>query len=76
MVKDVLNKKLMAFLYGLMKKLPWLLGTGHIGRAFCEEFAELGGTCLLVDRDGVELEKLMVSLRKINGSTIVISFPI
>ena len=34
--------------------------TGHIGRAFCEEFAELGGTCLLVDRDGVELEKLMV----------------
>jgi len=42
--------------------------TGHIGRAFCEEFAELGGTCLLVDRDGAELEKLMVSLRKINGS--------
>ena len=51
------------------KKIAVVTGaTGHIGRAFCEEFAELGGTCLLVDRDGVELEKLMVSLRKINGS--------
>ncbi len=51
------------------KKIAVVTGaTGHIGRAFCEEFAELGGTCLLVDRDGLELEKLMLSLRKINGS--------
>ena len=42
--------------------------TGHIGRAFCQEFAELGGTCLLVDRDGAELEKLKATLRNINGS--------
>jgi len=41
---------------------------GHIGRAFCQEFAELGGTCLLVDRDGAELEKLMATLSNINGS--------
>ena len=41
--------------------------TGHIGSAFCKEFAELGGTCLLLDRDGAELEELMLSLRKING---------
>lgn len=41
---------------------------GHIGRAFCQEFAELGGTCLLVDRDGAELEKLKATLRNINGS--------
>jgi NAD(P)-dependent dehydrogenase (short-subunit alcohol dehydrogenase family) len=42
--------------------------TGHIGRAFCREFAELGGTCLLVDRDGAELKKLMATLRNINSS--------
>lgn len=41
---------------------------GHIGRAFCREFAELGGTCLLVDWDGAELEKLMAMLRNISGS--------
>jgi len=41
---------------------------GHIGRAFCQEFAELGGTCLLVDRDGAELQQLKATLRNISGS--------
>ena len=42
--------------------------TGHIGRTFCQEFAELGGTCLLVDRDITELKKLIAALRTINLS--------
>ena len=60
---------MMALSFRFDEKIAVVTGaTGHIGRAFCEEFAELGGTCLLVDRDGEELEKLMMSLRKINGS--------
>ncbi len=51
------------------EKLAVVTGaTGHIGRAFCKEFAELGGACLLVDKDGSELEKLMAYLGTINGS--------
>ena len=38
--------------------------TGHIGSAFCKEFANLGGSCILVDRDKNSLSDLIYSLKK------------
>jgi len=40
---------------------------GHIGRAFCEEFADLGGICVLVDRDEPALADLLQTLPKQEG---------